>query len=159
VVEIIEHCDAYSAASWRDVFIIHWSRTPTVEPVDRLTVAIRAFGAKQPGGAVVFVVIPSDCRIPDAAGRAALTRGMKENEAHARTYVMVHHGTGLVAAAIRAVNLGFQAVMRQQGHFRMFGSVDEAAAWLSGLGIESVARAAELVSAVAEAKALAARTG
>lgn len=148
-VRIFATTEGFTFAAREDVFIALWKRPPSVEASKHLAAALETFGQSRPDGLVMLVIVNAANDLPDAATREAMARGMKRHETFTRAMALVYEGDGFRAAAVRSVFVGLQMLSRQALPTKVFAAVDEAATWLVRQRSGAPMTSAEVISAVA----------
>jgi hypothetical protein len=147
------HSDAgLTLLGFRDVLVVVWRQTPTQSALGRLAALLNPFAARHPAGVAIIVVIEEGLAMPEGPVRERMARDMKRHEGFTRSMALVFEGQGFMAALVRSAVAGIHLLSRQTVPVKVCGTVDEAAWWTAKVGLSAPVQAAELVSAVAEAR-------
>ncbi len=145
--------EACMFARWRSVALpVFGHKVPTEQAAHALGRHLEAHGRRTGKGKVVEITILDEhLPTPDAEVRAALDAMVPRVAPYYGCVTAVFEGTGFRAAMIRGVLTGFQMMSRLNYPHKIFGSVDECAAWVlphaQGLGMQA-ASSGEIVEAV-----------
>jgi hypothetical protein len=125
------YCDELFIGTWRGpvsvTLVREWARQ-----YDNML-------ARFPRGFVVFCLIEAQTPPPDAASRRAITEEIERLGSAIHAIASVAEANGFAGAAVRSVLLAMSNAASKRLDRRMFGSCDEASAWLSPY-LESASR-------------------
>ena len=144
--------DAISAIGvWHNILISIWLESATVNHLRRVDRHTRDMSKQWPGGFSSISVVASFSKMPNAEVRAEAERLAATPTQNARGGALIIEGTGLLAAAIRAMLVGMFAFSNQRVPTKIFDNIDRAAPWVLSLlpPVEGVTAEA-LVNAVSE---------
>jgi hypothetical protein len=148
-----DHC----CAIWRNIMIFVWRGVTRPETVDEHRKYIEGHIAKGRGPLSLFVITEAQVEIPDGATREKLAALLQAAGPVGRGAALVYEGAGFRGAAIRGVATVLNALARQAFPYKSFGSVEEAASWLTPIhadGKTGTIRPADLVSVIAPLRAV-----
>lgn len=128
-VKVISRGKDYCFASWRQVYILEFRDTPSIEALDASVLGKREVYAANPSGIVVFNLLPGDRPLPSAEVRDYAERKQGEDLTGVLAHATVVTGAGFRAGTFRSMLAGLYLVSRSPFPRKVFSSVDEAAAW------------------------------
>jgi hypothetical protein len=152
---------AQLVAQDRDYFVATWHRTvltvfrgaPTVEQVTKITGVCKKLLANSQGDTTYLSVIERTSPAPTEPVRRELAHWSRDVVTQMASAVIVPEGGGFRSAMVRGVGIALTALIPHKVPFRFPGTVEEAAQLLARFIPESAGGAAELLLAVAEARA------
>ncbi|MFO0756041.1 MAG: hypothetical protein U0359_06100 [Byssovorax sp.] len=145
------HC----LATYGPLFFALWGEETTRDGVEPIVSLGKTLASAYPAGILSLSVVASNSRPPSSEVRALIASTIHALKNVKRSAVVVD-GTGFLAAMVRGVVTGLQALQRAPYPHQVFGSVDVAIGWLlDGLAKDSPGRpsAIELLDAVRSAQA------
>src|SRR5262249_241936 len=126
-------------------------KAPTRATTTRIALALQALAAKHPDGIVMLNVLEGTGATPSAEVRQRIARDMKHYENVTRAIAVVYEAKGFLAATVRAIVTGLQAMSRQRAPLKVFATVADACLWLSHSGFLR-SDSNEIVAAVQEVR-------
>lgn len=149
-VEIIASDEAWALARWRDLLVVVWKKTPTVERAGKVGPQVEGMTAGPDRRQVhVVTVIERGAAAPDAETRGLIKKDLRAHDDRIASMAALVLVDGFVGAAVRAVLSAMNVVVRERYPNRVFGAPGEAAGWTAArmgeVGEAEVAAAIELV--------------
>ncbi|HEV8323373.1 MAG TPA: hypothetical protein VG389_17285 [Myxococcota bacterium] len=117
-------------ASWHNVFFGYWCGGATVQALRILEGHERALHARLGERLAVYTIVEPSAMRFDEAARVEATRVAREMGPKVAGHAQVIDGTGLIAAAARAIVTGVNLLARQPHPARVFSKDGDAARWL-----------------------------
>jgi hypothetical protein len=145
--------EGYHFTSWRNVFILDFYRTPTVEALDATTTAKRLALQATPGGLIVLNLVDGTQPVPSAPIRAYAEERSKKDLSGVLCHATIVFGDGFRVATMRSVLSGIIVVQNSPFPRRVFSSVGEAVAWTAKFAGAGPGYVQGLVAAVRQAQA------
>lgn len=128
-VKVISRGKDYCFASWRQVYILEFRDTVSIEALDASVLGKREVYAANPSGIVVFNLLPGDRPLPSSEVRDYAERKQGEDLAGVLAHATVVTGAGFRAGTVRSMLAGLFLVSRSPFPRKVFSNVEEAAAW------------------------------
>lgn len=127
----IQEVDAnFCIASWRQLFVVIWRHDTNAEGLAALRRTFAQFAATHsPIG--LLTIVEAKAPLPPAQVRSGLASFLTEQGAHIKRSAVVFEGEGFRAAAVRGVVTGLTMLARPPYPHKVFGSIDDACAWLA----------------------------
>ncbi len=144
--------EGYHFASWRNVFILDFYRTLTVEALDATTTAKRLALKANPDGLIVLNLVDGTQPIPSGPIRAYAEERSKKDLGGVLCHATIVFGDGFRVATMRSVLSGIIVVQHSPFPRRVFSSVGEAAVWTSKFAGAAPGYVQGLVEAVRQAQ-------
>jgi hypothetical protein len=122
---------AFCIGTWQGILMVRWERTADADAVERLAKVSTALMADNayPRRSNVHIISES-AGVPSAAARAGFVQLMKEHADRMACVCIVVEATGFLASAMRSFLTGMRLLAPRAFQYRLFGSVEEAVAWL-----------------------------
>ena len=144
--------EGYHFTAWRNVFILDFYRTVTVEALDATTAAKRLALKANPEGLIVLNLVDGTQPIPSGPIRAYAEERSKKELDGVLCHATIVFGDGFRVATMRSVLSGIIVVQHSPFPRRVFSTVGEAAVWTSKFSGVSVGYVQGLVEAVRQAQ-------
>lgn len=152
--KIISRGTGYCLAGWRQVYIVEFRDTPSIESLDASVLGKREVAAGNPDGIVVLNILPGDRPLPSSEVRAYAEQKQGEDTAGVLGHATILTGDGFRAGTIRSMLTGLFLVSRSPFPRKVFSATPEAAAWLSTVVRAGRPWATSLVQVVSSVQAL-----
>ena len=148
--------DNHCAGFHRNVAFVIWGAETTRKGVADTRSVMLELGRPYKNGIGLVSVVPEDAQVPSTDVRTALAGMLRDVSGLVKCSALVQEGTGFRAAAVRGVVTGLTLLARQSFPHHVFGSVGEAAGWMTTTLLppdeSAVVGRDELVAALAEAR-------
>jgi hypothetical protein len=118
----------FQFAIWRNLYIIDFASTPTVEGLRTTVRAKQAAVAHSPSGLVVLNFLAPG-PLPSAEVREAAAAAQKQDTQGVLCHATVVEATGFAGSAMRSVLTGLNTFERSTFPRKVFGDVEEALVW------------------------------
>lgn len=139
------------AAAYRNVEIIAWHRTATLEVVERLLPATQQIARRHPQGFSAFHIVSRTAGVPTRDARERLITIGKQFTSQTIAVAVVLDHTGFAASALRSLVTTMTLLIRPRHATAVYRNIGEAAQWLA---TQHAKRGTPLDSAELEAAAL-----
>ncbi|MEM6992369.1 MAG: hypothetical protein AAF721_17790 [Myxococcota bacterium] len=138
----------HAIGEWNNTLLTTWRDTVTVEALEITRVASHDLFARNPGGLLVFNIIPHAVPIPPTEVRKKASDVLGETGGHVLATVTVIEGEGFWTSAARAAVATITLFSRTPHPHRVFPTIEDGARW----GEDKLAEGgtAELLVAVAQ---------
>ncbi len=152
-VKIISRGNGYCLAAWKQVYVVEFRDTPSIESLDASVLGKREVAAGNPDGIVVFNLLPGDRPLPSPEVRDYAERKQGEDTSGVLAHATVVTGAGFRAGTMRSILAGLYLVSRSAFPRKVFSGVEEAAAWQASILKTGRPWATGLVQAVSAVQA------
>lgn len=122
--------DAFAFCTWKNVTISVWWLQATGPAVERANAVARGVLPTFPDGISSIHIVKEGALLPDAEGRTALMKLIKDFESDVACAAVVVGGSGFWASALRAAITGVWLAAASPMELKMMGTFEEVAAWL-----------------------------
>jgi hypothetical protein len=116
--------------AWKNFTIVVWHELPEVSEVERLVRMGERRVRENPGKLSDVHLIARKIGLPGAAARSALTQASRSGSPHLAAVGVWLAGSGFWASALRSFVTSLSVLLRGPFELRIFGDLDELAAWL-----------------------------
>ncbi len=123
----------YYFTTWKNAYILDFSKTPTVESLDASVACKKLALRKNPAGLVVINLIDGENPPPSGAIRKYAQSKSTEDPDGVLCHATIIRGEGFKSATIRSMLAGIYLVTRAPYPRKVFATNDECATWAGPL--------------------------
>jgi hypothetical protein len=123
--------DSVVATQWMNGTISVWRGKPTPETADLIGQLYGQLYRDYPDGYAVMLIVEDTFALPDESTRKKVTDLLNRWSSRMKRQAIVHEGSGFLAAALRAMYVVMETVVRTKFPWKIFSSVDASLAWMA----------------------------
>ena len=129
-VTVISRGEGYLIGCWRNLYVIDFRVTPTIEAIDKSVAGKRTVLERHPQGVVVLNFLAQG-PMPPSEVRAHAAKAQTKDIAGVLGHATVIDATGFAASAMRSILTGLFLVERHPFPRKVFSASQDAVSWLS----------------------------
>ncbi len=143
----------YCFASLQNLLIAIWIRDTTLAGLEVHEQLSEKLAQQYPGGGGLLTIVPAEASLPSGEVREAIAKGLRKFSGFTRVAALAFEGSGFRAAAVRGIVTGITLLSRHTFPSKVFGSLEEASAWLAPQLPSPRLTGQEIVEAVGQLRA------
>lgn len=120
----------YYFASWRDVYVMDFRSTPTLEALDASVIGKKVVHKQNPNGVLVLNIVEGEAPLPNMQIRSYAEKKQNEDLTGVICHGTVVLGESFRSSTVRSMLAGMYLIGRSKYPRKVFSTLDEGSRWI-----------------------------